>query len=88
MDSSTQRSAADVTDAIWRLVEPLLPVEHLWPLTNNAVINQYVATIEDLEDAQCARCAALQLRPDLIRSTTRFRWWPKRIAKRRGPRRN
>ena len=65
----------------------LQPAEHLWPLTNAALINQHFATIEDLEDAQFAHCAALQQRPDLIRSTTCFHWWPKRIAKHRGPRR-
>jgi transposase len=66
----------------------LQPAEHLWPLTNAALVNQHFATIDDLEDAQLTRCAALQQRPDLIRSTTRFHWWPKRIVKRRGPRRN
>ena len=66
----------------------LQPAEHLWPLTNAALVNQHFASIEDLEDAQFARCVALQQRPDLIRSTTLFHWWPKRIAKRRGPRRN
>jgi transposase len=66
----------------------LQPAEHLWPLTNEALVNQHFATIEDLEDAQFARCAALQQRPDVIRSTTRFHWWPKQIHKHRGPRRN
>ena len=66
----------------------LQPAEHLWPLTNAALVNQHFATIEDLEDAQFARCATLQQRPDLVRSTTGFHWWPKRIHKRRGPRRN
>jgi hypothetical protein len=40
----------------------LQPAEHLWPLTNAALVNQHYATIEDLEDAQFARCAALQQR--------------------------
>lgn len=66
----------------------LQPAEHLWPLTNAVLVNQHFATIEDLEDAQFARCVALQRRPELVRSTTCFHWWPKRIAKRRGPRRN
>jgi transposase len=65
----------------------LQPAEHLWPLTNAILVNQHFAAIEELEDAQCTHCASLQRHPDLIRSTTRFRWWPKRIAKRRGPRR-
>jgi transposase len=66
----------------------LQPAEHLWPLTNTALANKHFATIEDREDAQAARCVALHARPDLIRSTTLFHWWPKRIHKRQGPRRN
>jgi len=65
----------------------LQPAEHLWPLTNAALVNRHFASIEELEEAQLARCAALQRRPDLIRSATLFHWWPKRIKKRQGPRR-
>jgi transposase len=66
----------------------LQPAEHLWPLTNTALANTHFASIEDLEDAQFARCAALQQQRECIRSTTLFHWWPKQIHKRRGPRRN
>ena len=66
----------------------LQPAEHLWALTNTALANRHFATIDDLEDAQAQRCVALQARPDLIRSTTLFHWWPQRIKKRQGPRRN
>ena len=66
----------------------LQPAEHLWPLTNACLVNRHVATIEALEDAHLAHCAALQRQPDRIRSTTLFRWWPKQLHKRRGPRRN
>jgi transposase len=66
----------------------LQPAEHLWPLTNDVLVNRHFASIEDLEDAQLAHCAALQRTPDRIRSTTQFHWWPKQIHKRRGPRRN
>jgi transposase len=66
----------------------LQPAEHLWPLTNAVLVNQHFATIDELEDAQFERCVVLQQRPELIRSTTCFHWWPKRIAKRRGPTRN
>jgi transposase len=65
----------------------LQPAEHLWPLTNAPLINRHFASIEELEDAQLAQCAALQQRPDLIRSTTCFHWWPEQLHKRRGPRR-
>jgi transposase len=64
----------------------LQPAEHLWPLTNTVLVNRHFAGIEALEDAQAERCVALQGRPDLIRSATRFSWWPLRITKRRGPR--
>jgi transposase len=66
----------------------LQPAEHLWPLTNEVLINRHFASIEELEEAQLAHCAALQAQPDCIRSTTRFHWWPQRIKKRQGPRRN
>jgi transposase len=66
----------------------LQPAEHLWPLTNDVLVNRHFASIEELEDAQLAHCAALQRTPDRIRSTTQFHWWPKQIHKRRGPRRN
>jgi hypothetical protein len=66
----------------------LQPAEHMWPLTNTVLANHHFATIEDLEDAQSARCVALQRQRVCIRSTTLFHWWPKRIHKRQGPRRN
>ena len=65
----------------------LQPAEHLWPLTNTVLINRNFASIEALEDVQAERCVALQGRRDLIRSTTRFSWWPQRIHRRHGPRR-
>jgi hypothetical protein len=65
----------------------LQPAEHLWPLTNMLLTNRHFASIEELEDTQAARCVALQGRPDLIRSMTRFFWWPQRMHRRHGPRR-
>jgi transposase len=65
----------------------LQPAEHLWPLTNTVLVNRHFASIEELEDTPAERCIALQARPDLIRSTTRFSWWPQRIHRRHGPRR-
>jgi DDE superfamily endonuclease len=66
----------------------LPPAEHLWPLTNTVLANRHFATIGDLEDAQAQRCVALQAHPERIRSMTLFPWWPHRIKKRQGPRRN
>ena len=65
----------------------LQPAEHLWPLTNTVLVNRHFASIEELEDVQAARCVTLQARRDLVRSTTLFHWWPKRINKRQRPRR-
>lgn len=57
----------------------LQPVEHVWRLTDTALANRHFTSIEELEEAQARRCVALQQRPDLIRSTTCFHWWPQRI---------
>jgi hypothetical protein len=59
----------------------------MWPLTNTPLANRHFANIEELEDAQPARCAALQRQPDLIRSAVRFHWWPQQVHTRRRPRR-
>jgi len=69
----------------------LQPAEHLLvsePLTNTVLVNRHFARIDELEDAQAVRCVVLQARPDLVRSTTFFQWWPKRIRIRLGPRRD
>lgn len=66
----------------------LQPAEHLWPLTNEPLINRHFDSIDELEDVQLAHCAGLQRQPQRIRSTTLFHWWPKQLHKRRGPRRN
>jgi transposase len=57
----------------------LNPAEHLWILSDTALVNQHFATLDDLEEAQMVRCAALQERRDLVRSTTCFYWWPLRL---------
>jgi transposase len=84
---STQRLR--VPDHLYLLFLPpyspeLQPAEHLWSLTNTALVNRHFASIEELEDAQAACCVAVQARPDLVRSTTLFRWWPHRVSKRQG----
>jgi transposase len=61
----------------------LQPAEHLWPLTNTVLVNRHFASIEELEDAQAARCVALQSHRALVRSTTSFTWWPQRLRRQR-----
>jgi transposase len=65
----------------------LQPAEHLWPLTNDPLINRHFASIEDLEEAQAQHCVTLQAQPHLVRSTTLFHWWPQRLRKRQQLRR-
>ncbi len=65
----------------------LQPCEHLWQFTDAPLLNRHFATIEELEEVQLARCAALQARRAVIRSATLLPWWPQRITKRQGPRR-
>ena len=63
----------------------LQPVEHLWPLTNTALVNRHFVSIDELEDVQATRVVELRSRRDLVRSTTLFHWWPQRIYRRHGP---
>jgi transposase len=59
----------------------LNPAEHLWRLSDTVLSNRHFATIDALEEAQLERCAVLQRRRDLVRSTTCFYWWPRQIHK-------
>jgi len=64
----------------------LQPAEHLRPLTNTVLVNRHFASIDDLEEAQAARCVELSRRRALVRSTSCFSWWPERIHRAHGPR--
>ena len=50
--------------------------EHAWPLVREAVANQRVETLEELEELLNERCRQLTADPELIRSSTLFHWWP------------
>jgi len=54
----------------------LQPSERLWPLSNEGVANHHFEHIEDLEEALIERCVALCNQPEVIRSYTRYHWWP------------
>jgi transposase len=54
----------------------LQPSERLWPLSDEAVRHRYFERIEDLEEALVERCEALGEQPEVIRSYTRYHWWP------------
>ena len=54
----------------------LQPAEHLWALTDDPLINQTFASLNDLEAVLIDRCCWLQDHPEVVRSTTLFHWWP------------
>jgi DDE superfamily endonuclease len=55
----------------------LQPAERVWPLSNEGVANRHFEQIEDLEEALIERCVALCDQPEVIRSYTRYHWWPR-----------
>jgi len=54
----------------------LQPCERLWPLTNEGVANRSFRSLDDLEEAQAERCVVLQSQSKVIRTLTKFHWWP------------
>ena len=54
----------------------LQPAEHLWSPIDEAVANRVFTSIEEMEAAVGARIRVLCTRPEQIRSTTLFHWWP------------
>src|SRR4051812_3115912 len=53
----------------------LQPAEHLWPVLDEPLANQYFATLADLEHVVTERCRALNR--DQLKPGTNFHWWPK-----------
>jgi hypothetical protein len=45
-------------------------------LSNEGVANRHFEEIEELEETLMERCVALCSRPEVIRSYTRYHWWP------------
>jgi transposase len=54
----------------------LQPAERLWHLTNEAIANHLLESLEELEEALVERCVALCEQTELIRSHTNYHWWP------------
>lgn len=55
----------------------LQPAEHLWELTDQAIVNRRFQDLQQLTEVQAERCRKLQELPELIRNRTHFHWWPK-----------
>jgi transposase len=54
----------------------LQPSERLWVLSDEAVANRHFEEIGELEEAQSGRCEELSKQREVIRSYTRYHWWP------------
>ena len=57
----------------------LQPAETLWALVDEPIVNQHVATIEELDAKIAHQCVALAEQREQIQSRTNFHWWPKPI---------
>ena len=53
----------------------LQPAEHLWPVLDEPLANQYFETLADLERVVANRCRGLD--GDQLSLGTNFPWWPK-----------
>ena len=61
----------------------LQPAERLWTYSNAPLLNTHFAHLDALEDAQMARCAALQTVPTLVETIHRatcYHWWPANLS--------
>ena len=54
----------------------LMPVEHLWELTDEPLANEVFASLGALEAVLAERCVELTDQRERIRSLTLFHWWP------------
>jgi hypothetical protein len=54
----------------------LQPAEQLGPLANEAVANEHLTTLGDLDVALSERCCTLAAMPEVIKAATPFGWWP------------
>jgi hypothetical protein len=54
----------------------LQPAEHLWSLSDEALVNQHFDNLDALIDTQAERCRRLREQSELIHRHTHFHWWP------------
>jgi len=54
----------------------LQPAEHLWSLSDEALVNTHFGDLEALMEAQAERCRRLREQPEIIHAYTHFHWWP------------
>jgi transposase len=61
----------------------LQPAERLWGLVDAPVVNRTFADLDELEAALVPRCRELERQRPVIKTRTRYHWWPR---ERRGKR--
>jgi DDE superfamily endonuclease len=54
----------------------LQPAEHLWSLSDEALVNTHFDDLEALMEAQAERCRRLREQPEIIHAYSHFHWWP------------
>lgn len=52
------------------------PAEHLWQFTDAPLANTCPDNLDCLETLLADQCALLQQQPEIIKSATKFHWWP------------
>jgi hypothetical protein len=57
----------------------LQPAEHLWAMSDLPLFNRCFEALDQLESLLIDRCTWLQTQLDLVRSATRFHWWPREV---------
>ncbi len=57
----------------------LQPAETLWTLVDEPIVNQHIATIEELDATIARQCVALAKQREQIQSRTNFHWGPNPI---------
>ena len=50
----------------------LQPAEHVWSLSDEALVNTHFGDLEALMEAQAERCRRLREQPEIIHAYTRF----------------
>lgn len=55
----------------------LQPVERIWTLCDEPLVNRSFKTLEELEAVLGERCIELSSMPEVIRAHTLFHWWPR-----------
>jgi hypothetical protein len=51
------------------------PAEHLWPWIREALANDWIGCLDQLETRLIERCQVLNAQPESIQSLTHFDWW-------------